>query len=47
MFTQCEQALKTFDVNAGFVRDRVVRALERTGNDVQAATLMLLQENDG
>lgn len=34
----------TFLTSMGFNRDRVVRALQTTGNNVEAATNMLLQE---
>lgn len=34
----------TLLTSMGFSRDRVVRALQTTGNNVQAATNMLLQE---
>ena len=34
----------TFLTSMGFSRDRVLRALQTTGNNVEAATNLLLQE---
>jgi len=39
-----EEAVRQL-TDMGFDRDRALRALRRAGNDVQAATVMLLQDN--